>query len=338
MQVFGLPGHVIRNARVASRLIEAKTRDIEGAIRRDAVARWRSAMAAGLCAAAAARAVGVSRASLYRWEARSASRSRRPVRVRARTWSSPLIRAVERLRADFPMWGRAKIGPLIRAEGFAVSDMTVGRIIAHLTARGVVEAVPVARKAARTRRWTARRHHAVRLPKGLKATEPGGIVQIDTVFVQIGPQSHVKHFTAYDPVAKWTVAKAFRRATAKAASLFLDKVRADMPFKVKAIQVDGGPEFRAEFEDACRKHGIVLYELPPKRPQLNGAVERCNAVWRYEFYAVHDLPQTVEALNPQIDSFQNLYNHHRPHGALGGRTPASYLSQRTGEDTASHMS
>lgn len=328
MQVFGLPRQVIRNGRVASRLIGAKTSDIAATMRRDAVMRWRRAMRSGLGAEEAARAVGVPRATLYRWEQDPRPRSRRPHRMRAKSWSSELVRAVERLRDDYPMWGRAKIGPLVRLEGFAVSDRTVGRIIAHLVARGRAQPVPIARKAAKTKRWTARRRHALRLPKGLKADAPGAIVQIDTVYVQIAPDCHVKHFTAYCPVAKWTVAKAFRRATAKAAALFLDKVLAEMPFPVKAIQVDGGSEFKAEFEQACADKKLVLYELPPKSPKLNGGVERCNAAWRYEFYAVYDLPTRVEALNPHIDAFQHLYNHHRPHGALAGRPPAAYLSAR----------
>jgi transposase InsO family protein len=52
---------------------------------------------------------------------------------------------------------------------------------------------------------------------------------------------------------------------------------------------------------------------------MNGAVERCNGAWRYEFYAVYELPSSVDKINPILDSFQHLYNHHRPHGALGGR-------------------
>jgi putative transposase len=337
MQVFGLPRQISRGAALATRLA-AETPNIAAASRVAVVARWRRAMGDGLSAGQAARAVGVPRATLYRWESRAKPRSRRPHRVRQRQWSSALIRAVERLRADFPMWGRAKLGPLVRLEGFAASDMTVGRIIAHLIARGVAQPVPIARRAARTRRWTAARHHAVRLPKGLKPSIPGGIVQLDTVYVQVGPESHIKHFTAYDPVAKWTVGQAFRRATAKAATLFLDKLVADMPFPVEAIQVDGGSEFKAEFEQACKDKGLILYELPPKSPKLNAGVERCNGAWRYEFYACADMPQTIDAINPLIDSFQHIYNHHRPHAALGGITPAAYLRQRTEGAPKSHMS
>jgi hypothetical protein len=66
--------------------------------------------------------------------------------------ATALIRAVERLREDYPMWGRAKIGPLVRTQGFTASDMTVGRIIAQLVARGAARPVPIARRAAKTKR------------------------------------------------------------------------------------------------------------------------------------------------------------------------------------------
>lgn len=335
MQVFGLQGSIYRGAGWASRL-GAQISDI-GAARRDALGRFERARRDGLSAEQAARAVGASRASLHRWSERLEPRSRRPLRVRPKTWSRALIRAVERLRDDFPMWGKAKLGPLLREEGFEVSNSTVGRILQSLMQRGRVQPVARLRKSPAVRR-SCRRRHAVRLPKGLKPDRPGAVVQIDTVFITLAPGKPIKHFTAYDPVAKWTVAKAVPGATARAASLFLDKVLAEMPFPVRAIQVDGGSEFKAEFEDACANKRLVLYELPPKRPQLNGAVERCNGAWRYEFYAVYDLPRTVEALNPLLDSFQHLYNHHRPHGALDGLTPARHLAKLQAEETPpSHM-
>lgn len=331
MQIRGLPGHVIRSAARASRCLDAKTPDFEAARRRDAVARWRQAHRDGLSVKAAARAVGHALAKLYRWEKQAQPKSRRPKTTRKTTWTTGLVQAVEQLRLDEPMWGRAKIVLKLRQQGFMVSEATVGRIIAHLVKRGVIEPVPTIRKAAKTKKWSAKRRFAERLPKHLKASEPGHIVQIDTVYVTLAPGKHVKHFTAYDPVAKWTVAKAFERANATSAARFLDKIVADMPFPVTAIQVDGGSEFMAEFEESCEARQIKLYVLPPKSPEINGAVERCNSAWRYEFYAVYDLPHRLDELNPLIDAFQHRYNTWRPHAALGGRTPAQYLQARQAE-------
>jgi transposase len=339
MQVFGLPGHVIRNAAAASRLA-AKAVNSEAARREALVRRWRRAIADGLTAAQAARAVGASRASLYRWEKRPEPLSRRPRRLRKPQWTPALVQAVEELRADNPMWGKRKLARLLRREGFAVSVSTVGRILKSLMRRGLVMPVPSLRRKPGGRRFRLPgKRHARRLPKGLKPAIPGQLVQIDTVFVSLAPGKAIKHFTAYDPVAKWTVAGVAGRATASLAAGFLDKVLAEMPFKVTGIQVDGGSEFMADFEQACRNKQLDLFVLPPKRPQLTGAVERCNGAWRYEFYAVNDLPHQIDRLQPFVDAFAYRYNHHRPHDALDGLTPAEYLfSPGNRNPAASHMS
>ena len=41
-------------------------------------------------------------------------------------------------------------------------------------------------------------------------------------------------------------------------------------------QVDGGSEFMGEFEAECARRSLPLKVLPPRRPQLNGIVERAN--------------------------------------------------------------
>jgi len=117
------------------------------------------------------------------------------------------MRKIERLRADHPMWGKRKLAVLLRREGIDVSVSMVGRILTKLMARGVVTPVPMLRRKPGPRRLRIMgQRHAKRLPKGLKPIRPGELVQIDTLFVNVAPDKAVKHFTAYDPVAKWTVA------------------------------------------------------------------------------------------------------------------------------------
>ena len=141
-------------------------------------------------------------------------RSRRPHRQRQPTWTSALMRKIERLRADHPMWGKRKLAVLLRREGIDVSVSMVGRILTKLMARGVVTPVPKLRRKPGPRRLRIMgQRYAKRLPKGMKPIRPGELVQIDTLFVNVAPDKAVKHFTAYDPVAKWTVALVAGRET-----------------------------------------------------------------------------------------------------------------------------
>jgi len=342
MQVFGLPGHIIRGGRALSRLLAAETPDIVAARRREAVLRWRGAMAHGLTSEQAARAVGVPRATLYRWETRAQAYSRRPHRVRRPAWSRSLVRAVLELREDNPQWGKRKLGPVLRKQGWWVSDATAGRILTELMRRGTV---PPASAFTRPKTATGkpRRPHAKRLRGRLKADRAGQAVQLDTLKVGLGHGEQVKQFTAVDAASRWCVAMPAHRITAAAAARFLDKVLAGMPFPVTAIQIDGGSEFMAEFEQACAEKDLPLYVLPPRSPEMNGRVERMHATWRYEFYAVYDPPHQIHELHPLIDAFAERYNVHRPHDALDQRSPLEYLSRQASETlppttAESHMS
>ena len=250
MQTFGLPRQITRGAALASRLRDAERS--EASRRRDAVRRWQGARRQGLSAADAAAAVGVSRATLYRWAKRAEPGSRRPRRPRRRQWTPDLVAAVQRIRGDYPqvgpMWGKARITILLRRDGHETSESTVGRILKTLMDQGEVTPVPSLRRN-RPRAVRRARPYARRLPRGRKASTPGEIVQLDTLTVSPHPgQPAIKQFTACDPVAKWTCAQAWRRATAHNANvrracaappgprsrLTLDKLQADMPFSPQA--------------------------------------------------------------------------------------------------------
>ncbi len=304
------------------------------------MARWRRAIADGLAAEQAARAVGVPRATLYRWEKKPEPLSRRPLRLRGRRWTRELARAVEHLRNDNPMWGKRKIAVLLRREGLTVSVSSIGRILSHLVERGAAVPVPILRRwpTARRIRLAMQERYARRLPKGRKAKAPGELVQIDTLFVNIRPDKAIKHFTAYDPIAKWTIGHVAGKASAASAKALLDKLLREAPFPIRGIQVDGGSEFKSVFEQECEKRGLELFILPPNRPDLNGCVEPAQSTWRYEFYATYDLPHRIAKLQTFVAAFAHRFNHHRPHDALAGQTPAEYLQALgQGDPPPSHL-
>ena len=63
----------------------------------------------------------------------------------------------------------------------------------------------------------------------------------------------LKHFGARDVISRWDVVEVHGRATSLAAARFLEVLLDRGPFAVKALQVDGGSEFAAEFEEACQQ-------------------------------------------------------------------------------------
>jgi transposase InsO family protein len=117
-----------------------------------------------------------------------------------------------------------------------------------------------------------------------------------------------------------------RRATARAAADVLDRLDERMPFPVRAISIDNGSEFMAEFETACAERGIALFVLPPRSPKLHGAVERANRTHAEEFYEVTDAEPELAAFQVALRAWETVYNTVRPHQALGYLTPAEYLA------------
>ena len=103
-------------------------------------------------------------------------------------------------------------------------------------------------------------------------------------------------------VSRWDVLEAHTRATATLAAGFLDTLRARLPFPVRALQVDGGSEFAAQFEAACQERGLELYAITPTHFAL-------------------------APLNAELRAWEPTYNTIRPHQALGYLTPAEFLAQ-----------
>lgn len=229
------------------------------------------------------------------------------------------------LREQYPRWGKEKLAILLRREGITVSVSTVGRTRARLKARGVLREPPLASISSRKR--YVKRSWAVRRPAAFQAHEPGDLVQIDILDIRPVPDVVRKQFTARDTVSKWDVVVVYGRATAGRAQAFLEELLRRAPFPLKAIQVDGGSEFKGEFEEACRRLGIKLYVLPPRRPNLNGCVERGQRTHTEEFYEVTEFSWDLPSLNQELHAWEKIYNTVRPHQALGYLTPLEYITQ-----------
>ena len=273
---------------------------------------------------------GIAPDTFYRWKQRFErsgpggleNASRRPRNVRQPTWSRDLENAVLELRRLTPGWGKDKLVVLLRDQGWQCSTSMVGRVLRHLKQSGKLVEAPGADP------WHPRRPfvrpYGVRKPKEYRADGPGAIIQVDTAYVSLFAGFSFKHFTACDVFTRWQVLEAHPRATAHAAAGFLHTIVDRMPFPVQAIQVDGGSEFMAQFETACKNLGIKLFVLPPRSPKLNGHVERAQRTHKEEFYYRLTSITNLSQVNRLLRTWENVHNHYRPHQALGQITPLAF--------------
>ncbi len=282
-------------------------------------------------ASATCRHFGIARSTFYRWRRRSdptdlsrlEDRPSRPRRRRRPTWSVAQAEAVRHARERSPRWGKDKLAVVLRREGMSLSVSMIGRILTDLKRRGVLVEPQSVRLRPHSRHG---RPYATRKPKDYTAAAPGDLVQLDTMHLCPVPGLERRHFTAVDVVSRWSVAGVRRVATAGTARTFLAEVLSRMPFPVRAVQVDGGSEFMAEFETACQEQGVALFVLPPRSPKLNGHVERANRTHRHEFWDLYDGDLELPPLQAALIAWEHRYNHERPHQALGLQTPAEHLA------------
>ena len=309
---------------------------------------WQRLRAEGYSAQKAADILGLPRSTLYRWQKRVDQRGligledgdRRPKQVRRPQWGPELAEAVLELRETHPGMGKEKLWKLLQREGMHTSASTVGRILKRLKARGVLREPPRNGITKRKRRLV--RPYATRKPKEYRVKKPGDLVQVDTLDVRPLSHVHFKQFTARDMNSRWDVVEAYRSATAGNARKFLETLIDRAPFPIRGIQVDGGSEFMAQFEQACAEKKIRLFVLPPRSPKLNGHVERAQRTHTEEFYDLYMGELDLKSVNEALQAWEVFYNTVRPHHSLDLKTPAEYLFENYSElapiPKPSHMS
>jgi len=275
---------------------------------------------------------GISPDVFYRWWRRYDPRrpasledslsTRRPRRVRQPQTPPTVVERIRVLREQYPRWGKAKLAVLLHREGIRLSASTVGRVLRRLRVR----------RALREPRWRRRgrwlpRPYAQRLPAGYRITAPGDLVQVDTLDIAVLPNLRRKQFTARDMISRYDVVEVYGRATAYTATAFLTVLRERMPFPIRALQIDGGSEFRGAFEAACAAAGLPLYIVPPRSPKLQGHVERAQRTHREEFYQVWEVEPDLATHRAQLQAWAHIYNTVRPHQHLNYLTPLEYCER-----------
>jgi transposase InsO family protein len=172
------------------------------------------------------------------------------------------------------------------------------------------------------RRKRATRPRQLRL---FEKPEPGDSVQIDVKHVKIRGQ-RAYQYTALDDCTRVRVLRLFRHLGLRSTLTFLADVRRRLPFAIRKIQTDHGPEFPLEFVLAIQEAGIRHQYIRPRRPQQNGKVERSHRIDQEEFWGRRHFETFLEA-DTALQAWERVYNLERFSLALHGETPAEKLAR-----------
>lgn len=268
------------------------------------------------------RRCGISRPTLRKWarrfeadgESGLRSKSRRPHKTADSKRTAALSDRVLTLRRERNLGSKRLQAELLRIDGVRLSTSTLHRVLADADVKPLV------------------RPKRPRYPKRYNRPTAGDRVQIDSMKVMDG----LIQFTAIDDCTRMRVLGLYPdKTSASAAHFFEERVLKEMPFSIERVQSDRGGEFiGADFMGTLRKHKVKLRPIRPRSPHLNGKVERSQQTDLMEFYALeidgkgrYRKAKEPEGMDERLAEWQHFYNEVRPHGGIGGKTPAHRLAE-----------
>jgi len=161
-------------------------------------------------------------------------------------------------------------------------------------------------------------------------TRPGELVHLDFKYLPILDRRREFEFAAIDDYSREAVARIASERSTVAATQFLEHVLTTLPYPVTAVMTDNDLVFTmrfahqatgvTRFAQALRSAGIEHHLIPPRRPQLNGKVERFIKTIDDECFRVVQ-PTRSTARAGALARFLEYYNYARPHQSLGGLSP-----------------
>ncbi len=286
-----------------------------------------AAMVTGLSPGAAAREVGASRATGYRWWARYRGGGWRELRERPSTSKHQPRRLGAGAEAEIlAARARSGAGPVTLGAMLGRPASTVGKVL--------------------RRRGCSRRPRVPRPPVvRYERVQPGELLHLDTkklgrfwhvgkrIYgdgIQRSPRAGWQHVhVAVDDHSRLAYAEVRPTDRRGDALAFLERALAWLRIQgisVQAVMTDNGSAYRsAAWRRHCAARGLRHLRTRPYTPRTNGKAERFIQVllrsWAYAFA----YPSSAHRTRALI-GWLRWYNRRRPHSSLGGLPPVSRVS------------
>ena len=270
---------------------------------------------------------GISRTAYYRWLERYQKsgeeglfdRSRRP-KHSPRVTEPDVIAKIIYLRQTYHFGPWKIMVYLERYHDIHVSRSGIWRILKKLQ----INRLPSnQRYKSHLERW-----------KRYEKPQPGHRIQVDVKFLEKIPDTRKRYYqyTAIDDCTRLRVMKIYERLSQRTSIQFIDYALSRLPFWTQVIQTDNGAEFQGQFHWHVLDKGINHVYIKPRRPRLNGKVERSHRIDEEEFYRMLKgiVIDDAQIFNDKLREWEDFYNYHRPHSSLGGQTPYERFREKAG--------
>lgn len=152
---------------------------------------------------------------------------------------------------------------------------------------------------------------------------PGERAQMDLLYLPEGRYQ----LTLVDDCSRVLAATVLTRRTCAAVCEVLPRLLRSVPFPIRCIQTDNGPEFSETLTGLLRRTGIRHVHIRPRTPHLNGKVERVQRTVREEHWDGVVAGSVLE-WEKGLQAYVRFYNNKRLHSALGYSAPLVYALER----------
>jgi len=162
---------------------------------------------------------------------------------------------------------------------------------------------------------------------------PGERAQMDLMYL---PQGRYQ-LTLVDDCSRLLAATVLTKRTTAAVCRALPRLLHSLPFPLRCIQTDNGPEFGRALTLLLRRLGIRHSHIRPRSPHLNGKVERVQRTVQEEYWDGVG-PGPLDGWQRGLQDYVWFYNRTRQHSALGYTPPMTYALQHLPRARISHVS
>ena len=234
---------------------------------------------------------------------------------RPRDQEKMLVRRMHELVRKHPRFGYRRIGALLRREGHRVNRKRVWRLWKR-------EGFKVPRRTIKKRSAGSIQNGVTRL----RATRKNQVWCWDFIFDRTENGRSLRWFVVVDEYTReCLVLEVERKMTSRDCIDLLSVAMRDRGVP-EMIRSDNGPEFIASaMQSWLEGANVKMLYIEPGSPWENGVAESFNARLRDELLNAEVFMNLAEAKH-HAARWRDGYNHERPHGALGYRTPIEFAA------------